>query len=467
MGLGGRHDFLGRVGEAVGGDDRGATGGENLLPLLHFGALKTDHEGDGEADGLAGFDQRIGDRRATHDATEDVHQDRLDMRVAEDDSKSLGDLFDVGATADVEEVGRFAAMVFDEVHRAHCQTGTVDEAPDRAVEFDVRQASGRGPRFGRLLLLLVAEGCDSRVAEEGVVIERHLGVEGHHPTILGEDEGIDLEERGVEGHKSLSEGTKALLRGPPALRRQTEFGGQNPRLVRGQSAIWVERLGEDQFWRLGRHLLDIHATSGASDEHRRPRMAVDEDRTVELAIDLAAALHEHLPDDLPLGAGLDRDQRLVEQSLGDPGSVVGALCQLHPPLLRTDHHSLAAAAGVDLGLDGAHRGAERRECSGGFLGGPSHAASQHRHAGRPQQILRLVFVNLHAGPLVAVVSGRGCAFPGRWVLWHTLTGFPIQPPRTAALAEIRARWCSMSCGSYPARAAAAVTSRHRVWGSRR
>ena len=48
---------------------------------------------------------------AAGDAAKDVEQHRLDVRVGEDDAQRGGDLVGLGAAADVEEVGRLAAVV--------------------------------------------------------------------------------------------------------------------------------------------------------------------------------------------------------------------------------------------------------------------------------------------------------------------------------------------------------------------
>jgi hypothetical protein len=74
-----------------------------------------------------------------------------------------------------------AAVVLDDVHRAHGEAGAVDQAADVAVERDVVEAStceasisfGSSSSRSR-------ERRRSRMAEEGVVVERHLGVEREH-----------------------------------------------------------------------------------------------------------------------------------------------------------------------------------------------------------------------------------------------------------------------------------------------
>ena len=55
----------------------------------------------------------------------------------EDELEGRGHPLLGGAAADVEEVGRRAAVQLDDVHRRHRQAGAVDHAADVAVELDV------------------------------------------------------------------------------------------------------------------------------------------------------------------------------------------------------------------------------------------------------------------------------------------------------------------------------------------
>ena len=74
---------------------------------------------------------------------------------AQEDAEPLEHLVLVGAAADVEEIGRLAAVVLDQVHRAHRQPRAIDQAGDVAVQADVAQAALRGPQLGRVFLGLV------------------------------------------------------------------------------------------------------------------------------------------------------------------------------------------------------------------------------------------------------------------------------------------------------------------------
>ncbi len=72
--------------------------------------------------------------------------------------------------------------------------------------------------------------------------------------------------------------------------------------------------------------------------------------------------------------------------------------------------AFAAAAGVDLGFDDGERAAELLERGGGFVGGGGHDALRHGDAGFAQQLLGLVFVNLHLGTLeIAAAINSGYA----------------------------------------------------------
>ena len=68
------------------------------------------------------------------------------------DAKSLEYLIFVGTAANVEKVGRLAAVVLDQVHRAHRQPGAVDETGDITVQVDVGKAALAGPQLGRVFL---------------------------------------------------------------------------------------------------------------------------------------------------------------------------------------------------------------------------------------------------------------------------------------------------------------------------
>ena len=116
----------------------------------------------------------------------------------EDDLEGGGDALLGGAAADIEEIGRRAAIELDDVHRRHREPGAVHHAADVAVELDVVEIVLAGLELGRVLLVLVAQLRDVLVAEQRVVVEVHLGVERDHVAGAGDDQRIDLDMRGIE-----------------------------------------------------------------------------------------------------------------------------------------------------------------------------------------------------------------------------------------------------------------------------
>ena len=174
----GGDDFLGCVGQAIGSNDIGATFGQDLASLFDFGPFESHDERHVEADGLVGLDQRRGDRRAAHDAAEDVDEHGPQIWVTQQNAKGFGHLIDIGAAADIQEVRRFASVQFDQIHRAHRQSGTVDQTADVSVELDVAQARLPRPDFSRFFLGQVPQLGHLGVSEQPVVVEAHLGVQG-------------------------------------------------------------------------------------------------------------------------------------------------------------------------------------------------------------------------------------------------------------------------------------------------
>src|SRR5262249_35637739 len=134
-------------------------------------------ERDGEFDDFNGIDDALGDDIALHDAAENIDEDRLDVFISNEELERLGDLFLGGATADVEEVGGFAAVELDDVHRRHGEAGAIDHAGNVAVEANVIEVGLGGFDFAGIFLGDVAVSGDVVVAEEGVVVKIQFGIE--------------------------------------------------------------------------------------------------------------------------------------------------------------------------------------------------------------------------------------------------------------------------------------------------
>src|SRR5690606_10973734 len=97
-------------------------------------------------------DNPFGNEIAADNAPEYIDQHCLDVGVRQNDLERLADPFARGATTDIEEIGRLAAMQLDDVHCAHSQTSAVDHTPDVAIERHIVEVELRCMRFARIVL---------------------------------------------------------------------------------------------------------------------------------------------------------------------------------------------------------------------------------------------------------------------------------------------------------------------------
>ena len=136
---------------------------------------------------------------------------------AEQDAEALEHLVLVGAAADVEEVGRLAAVVLDQVHRAHGQPGAVDQAGDVAVEADVAQAARARPA-ARPGLPRPRRACAATSGWRNRALSSKFSLQSSASTspAVGDDQRVDLGERGVLVEEQLDVGVtiKAAIASP-------------------------------------------------------------------------------------------------------------------------------------------------------------------------------------------------------------------------------------------------------------
>ena len=136
----------------------------------------------------------------------------MTLLVGEDDLEGFGDPLDGGSAPDVEEVGGVAAVVLDDVHGGHGEAGAVDQAADVAVEGDVGEVVLGGFDLVGVFFVVVAHVADLGMAEEGVVVEAELGVEGEEVPFGGDDEGVDFEHGAVAADEGVVEPLQDLRR---------------------------------------------------------------------------------------------------------------------------------------------------------------------------------------------------------------------------------------------------------------
>ena len=316
-----------------------------------------------------------------------------------------GDPLRRGAAADVEEVGGLAAGELDHVHGRHGEPGAVDDAADVALQPDIGQAAVGGLGLARVLLRLVAQLGDLRPAEQGVVVEAHLGVERQDAPFLGDDQRVDLDHGGVE----LAEGAVAAEDGADGRGDLAGLEAQREGELARLEALHADGgLDRDPDQRLGlvvRDLLDLHAAGRGGHDHDPLGLAVEHEAQIELAPPLHRRLDIDPRHQLAARPGLLGHQRLAEQLLGRGLDLAVVPAQL-------DAAGLAAPAGMDLRLDHPGLAADLARPVGRLLGAVGEPAARDGHAEPGEQLLRLIFVNVQCRlpttrcDVLCVISGR-------------------------------------------------------------
>lgn len=157
---------------------------EDLAALRLIRSRETDDDGDIGLDDVECLQETFRHIVATRDATEDIDEDGVDVLVGKQQFHGFHNLLGVRRATDVEEIGGLPTIEFDHIHRRHGQSGSVDHTSDLTPEVDIAEAVVLGP----LLLLLVLVGLEARLdigmAEEGVVVEGHLRVDGLQRAVL-------------------------------------------------------------------------------------------------------------------------------------------------------------------------------------------------------------------------------------------------------------------------------------------
>ena len=164
------------------------------------------------------------------------------------------------------------------------------------------------------------------------------------------------------------------------------------RLVGLEAEERVDGLFDDRGGVGRRDVFDVDAPLGGGDEDVAAGGAVGGDGEVILVRDVDARRDEQLADLEPLGAGLRGNHAVAEHEARGVGALFGRADEL-------DEARLAAAAGVDLGLDdGERRTRLRRDalvCRGGVVDRLDDGAGGDGDSGVVEKLPGLVFVDFH------------------------------------------------------------------------
>ena len=160
--------------------------------------------------------------------------------------------------------------------------------------------------------------------------------------------------------------------------------GDLDRLLLVDAGQRVDRDAGEGLGTLDRELLDLHAALDAAEREVGAVRAVEQHREVVLLVD-ARALRDHdALDDVALDVEAEDRLRRLERLVGGLGDL--------------DAAGLAAAAGLDLGLDDDDA-ADLLGCCPHLFGGVRDDAGEHRHLVLLEKVSCLVLVQIHSAVL--------------------------------------------------------------------
>ncbi len=207
---------------------------------------------------------------ASQNTAEDVDQDSFHILVFQNDLKPLLNHFFAGPPSYIEEVRRFGACQFDDVHGGHGKPGAVHHGAYVAVQTNVVDIVLLGLGIQGIFLPGIIQGLHLLLPDQPVVIKGDLAVYGKGLSFFGEDKRIDLREGAVLSHKEPAQ--------RPHERHEFFHGVGTGQGVEGVNEVFgleghpadlrINEFFQHQFRRSCSHFFDLHASCLAEDHHR-------------------------------------------------------------------------------------------------------------------------------------------------------------------------------------------------------
>lgn len=146
-----------------------------------------------------------------------------------------------------------------------------------------------------------------------------------------------------------------------------------------------------------RHLLDLHPPLARGHQRDPAAVAIDEKRKIKLARDVAALLDIDAMHLAPGRPGLLGDERVAKHQGCGLARLLGRTREPHAALARRVVGEMPGAtpAGMDLRLDHIDRAGKRPRRRFRLFRGPGDMPREHRDAVFAQQLLGLIFVDVH------------------------------------------------------------------------
>ena len=221
-----------------------------------------------------GIDNSLRNHVHFHDPAENVYQDRFHIFIRDQNFKRFGYLLFGRATANVEKVGRTAAVKFDDVHRRHRQAGAIHQTSNVSVEADVVQFMFRRLDFARIFLRNISHRGDLRMSIKRIVIEIEFCIEREHVALLRHHQRIDFHHRTIATDERSIKPIEQFHCRLCLRLLESELLREFARLKWLEAGQRIDWFANNFVRRFGRNGFDLHATFSAGHNQRRSDGAI-------------------------------------------------------------------------------------------------------------------------------------------------------------------------------------------------
>src|SRR5690625_3071798 len=344
-----------------------------------------------------GLDDAGGHLIARGNATEHVYEYGLHLRVAQDNFKPGSHHIGRCTATDVEEVrGLDATVVFtgisNDIKRRHYEPRAVTDYAHVAVELDVIQALFFGLGFQRVRGGLVGEISVMFLAEDGVLIEGDLAIEGNDLSVFGAYQRVDLNQGRVFAEVDVGEFLQYRNDLLGYIRSESGLLDDLTRFGLVDAGVRIDRNFGERLGALNSQLFDVHAALNAGHRQVGAVRTVQQEREVVLFCDLVALSDHH---------GVDRVALDVH-----PQDLAGLFTGLLRGVCQLNAAGFAAAANLYLCLYNNCPSPELLSGCNSLFGCAGEDSAQHRDFVALKHVTRLIFEQVHPAP------------PFRMSRWH-------------------------------------------------
>mmetsp|Transcript_36502 Transcript_36502/g.27065 ORF Transcript_36502/g.27065 Transcript_36502/m.27065 type:complete len:254 (-) Transcript_36502:528-1289(-) len=244
------HSFICRIFQIICYNQTITRGFDQFLGFFYICTLQTNNNWFLHANLLCSTNDTHRNNIATHDTTENIHQNCFHLLISIQQLKSLLHLCFTGSTSDIQEIGWFPSFQLDDIHCCHGKTCTINHATNVSTQTNVVQV-----RFGRfyfspILLRAITMFEHSSLTEFSIVIKVDLGITHNDTSIRSFSQRIDFYQGAIMSAEHFVQFLYNRLAFCMARSSwdKSQRSGEESRLLILDSLHDINWLLENQFW---------------------------------------------------------------------------------------------------------------------------------------------------------------------------------------------------------------------------